>query len=203
MLLSSVILVLQETLEAALLVSVLLAISYQLSNRRAWLLLGVFGGALFSFMYARYMGSISEWFDYVGQEIVNAVLQIMTTFMIVACTWALFKSRQFDARGEQLKKIHCASIFLLLCSSGSDTGHYKRGFRNTALHERFPATTGLLPDGISWQFHRIQYWAECWYFALLWLIEPARQLAVRCSRYPHGVICRQYVFTGSFAAYTG
>ena len=65
MLLSSVILVLQETLEAALLVSVLLTISSQQWHRVTWLWFGVFGGIVLSFFYARFMADISEWFDYV------------------------------------------------------------------------------------------------------------------------------------------
>jgi hypothetical protein len=68
MLLSSVILVLQETFEAALLASVLLTISNQQWNRVAWLLIGIGGGMVLSFLYASNMREISEWFDYVGQE---------------------------------------------------------------------------------------------------------------------------------------
>jgi high-affinity iron transporter len=71
MLLSSVTLILQETLEAALLVSVLLVISHQQQNKSRWLLFGIAGGMLLSFLYAGYMVEISEWFDYVGQEIVT------------------------------------------------------------------------------------------------------------------------------------
>ncbi len=44
MLLNSVILVLQETLEAALLISMLMAISYQFVNRTLWLPLGLLIG---------------------------------------------------------------------------------------------------------------------------------------------------------------
>jgi len=127
MLLSSVILVLQETLEAALLVSVLLTISYQLWNRIAWLLFGIVGGLVLSYLYAGNMGEISEWFDYVGQEIVNAGLQVLTTFFIVVCTWAAYKSQR---RGSASLFTFCAAaaVALAITREGSEILLYLGGF---------------------------------------------------------------------------
>lgn len=112
MLLGSVILVLQETLEAALLVSVLLTISSYQWNRLAWLWFGIGGGVVLSVIYAGSMAEISEWFDYVGQEVVNASLQILTTLLITVCTWALFRSRQFNLSPEREQENHFISIFI-------------------------------------------------------------------------------------------
>lgn len=124
MLLSSVILVLQETLEAALLVSVLLVISRQQPNRNVWLLSGICGGLVLSFLYAGYMVEISEWFDYVGQEIVNATLQILTTVLIVVCTWAAYKNRFAHIF------VYCAAaaVALAITREGSETLLYLNGF---------------------------------------------------------------------------
>jgi len=113
MLLSSVILVLQETLEAALLISVLLTISNQQWSRVAWLLFGICGGMVLSYLYAGYMGEISEWFDYVGQEIVNASLQVLTTFLIVVCTWAAYKSQRRGSVVRQSQANPFASLFVI------------------------------------------------------------------------------------------
>jgi high-affinity iron transporter len=137
MLLNSVILVLQETLEAALLVSVLLVISNQQWNRVAWVAIGFSGGLVLSFLYASNMLEISEWFDYVGQEIVNASLQILTTLLVVVCTWALFKSRQIEARVGPAQKNRFTSLFifcaaaavaLVITREGSETLTYLSGF---------------------------------------------------------------------------
>jgi hypothetical protein len=124
MLLSSVTLVLQETLEAALLVSVLLTISHQQQNKSRWLLFGICGGMVLSFLYAGYMVEISEWFDYVGQEIVNATLQILTTLLIVVCTWAAFKKRFANIF------IFCAAsaVALAITREGSEILLYLNGF---------------------------------------------------------------------------
>lgn len=74
MLLTTVILVLRETLEATLIVSVLLAWSVLHGRGRGWagvaLLLGVAGAGL----YAACAATVSEWFDFVGMEIVNAAM---------------------------------------------------------------------------------------------------------------------------------
>ncbi len=120
MLLSSVILVLGDTLEAALLVSILLMISNQQWNKVAWLWFGIFGGLVLAWFFARYMAEISEWFDYVGQEIANASLQILTALLLVVCAWALCKSRQFDAGGGQSQENRFTFLFTF-CAAGAVT----------------------------------------------------------------------------------
>ncbi len=91
MFLDAVILVLQEVLEAALLLSVLLVVNQLLdqhftsSHRVAmrWygaaLLTGTAGAALMAWA----MPALSQWFDYVGPEIVNAFMQLL----IVVCLY--------------------------------------------------------------------------------------------------------------------
>lgn len=72
MLLTTVVLVLTETLEAAMIVSMLLAWSLLNGYRRRWiggaLLTGLAGSAL----YAAQAATVSDWFDYAGMEVVNA-----------------------------------------------------------------------------------------------------------------------------------
>jgi high-affinity iron transporter len=85
MFLSTVILVLQEILEAALLISVLLVLSRLLtrssnehlviSNR--WLPFAALFGLAGAWLYAAMMPVVSEWFDYVGLEIINGTIQII------------------------------------------------------------------------------------------------------------------------------
>lgn len=85
MLLTSVILVLQEMLEASLVISVLLAFSVHNQISRNWIWYALAAGIASAFFYARNIETMSEWFDYMGLEIVNASIQ----FMI--CLWvALF-----------------------------------------------------------------------------------------------------------------
>jgi len=137
MLLNSVILVLQETLEAALLISMLLAISYQQRSRSVWLPVGLVAGVIFSLWYASQMGAVSEWFDYVGQEVVNATIQILIMLLIVVCTWAFFKSRWINAHGDPSKHQRLTALFnfsaagavaMAVTREGSEIFLYLSGF---------------------------------------------------------------------------
>ena len=85
MFLNAVILILQEILEAALLVSVLLALMVlfdaALVQRGRWVLGAVAAGLAGASLYGRFMPRVSGWFDYVGLEVVNAGIQLA----ILAC----------------------------------------------------------------------------------------------------------------------
>jgi high-affinity iron transporter len=83
MLLNAVILILQETLEAALLISVLAAMCSMQRQKFGWLATGMMGGVILASIYAANLQKISEWFDYVGQEVVNALLQGLIALLIV------------------------------------------------------------------------------------------------------------------------
>lgn len=74
MLLNSVIFILRETLEAALVISVLLAIAAQLHQKPRWLRAGISVGVVGAYLYAANMKQLSAWFDYSGQEVINAAL---------------------------------------------------------------------------------------------------------------------------------
>ena len=70
MLLTNVVLVLREMLEAALIVSVLLAWSVLHDGGRGWIRSALATGIAGAAVYAANAATVSEWFDYVGMEIV-------------------------------------------------------------------------------------------------------------------------------------
>jgi high-affinity iron transporter len=76
MFLNSVILILQEILEAALLISVLLVFSKRYNIKPLWIIVGIGVGTIGALFFALSMAEVSEWFDYVGQEVVNALIQL-------------------------------------------------------------------------------------------------------------------------------
>ncbi len=134
MLLSSVILVLQETLEAALLVSLLLAASQQLSHKMSWVIYAIGGGLAFSLVYALEIGHVSEWFEYTGQEIVNASLQISVTLLIAICTWVLVRGwtpenrQRAGFRSSLFTQLAAATVMLAITREGSEVLIYLIGF---------------------------------------------------------------------------
>ncbi|HET6564755.1 MAG TPA: FTR1 family protein [Xanthomonadales bacterium] len=83
MLSNAVILILQETLEAALLISVLATVCYLHRMRFSWLMWGLVLGAGLASIYASQLQVVSEWFDHVGQEVVNAALQAAISALLV------------------------------------------------------------------------------------------------------------------------
>lgn len=116
MLLSSVILVLQETLEVSLLASILTAVGYQLQHGKKWIVPGLGGGFILAVLYAVYMRSISGWFDSVGQEIVNAVIQIAIAGIIVFLPWSVFSGQKHVEAAHGLNEDRDSHLFQVLAS---------------------------------------------------------------------------------------
>jgi high-affinity iron transporter len=104
MLINSVILILREVLEAALIVSVFLALSQKLQLSRRWLIPTLLFGFVSAVIYALNIQAISQAFEGIGQEIVNASLQLV----IFGCI-ALFV---FIIKNEQH---HQRTVFIIIC----------------------------------------------------------------------------------------
>lgn len=94
MFLSAVILILQEILEASLLISVLLVLTSILRKlwpgaftvERRWVVSAIVTGLAGAWLYAWLTPEVSLWFDYAGYEVVNASLQYITIgFVLVFC----------------------------------------------------------------------------------------------------------------------
>jgi high-affinity iron transporter len=93
MLLTSVILILQEMLEAALIISVLLAFSVINHISVKWISTALTLGIVSAIGYASQVERVSQWFDYVGLEIVNAGIQFTTAFCLVVFACLRFKKK--------------------------------------------------------------------------------------------------------------
>ncbi|MBL1433220.1 MAG: iron permease [Gammaproteobacteria bacterium] len=87
MFLNSIALISQEVLEASILISILMALAKQLQLSQRWVLIALVMGSIFAFIYGQNMGDVSEWFDYVGQEIVNASIQLLIVILMFLATF--------------------------------------------------------------------------------------------------------------------
>jgi high-affinity iron transporter len=88
-LLNAVIIILREVIEASLIISLFLAFSQIYNHSRTWLLKALVLGLISAAIYAINIGVVSQWFDGVGQEVINAGIQIiiylvLLTFLIIA-----------------------------------------------------------------------------------------------------------------------
>lgn len=92
MFLNAVILILQEILEAALLISVLLVLTSLFHDvwgrtftlHKSWVSYALIFGCAGAWMYAVFTPDISEWFDYVGQELMNSAIHLVSLTFLVA-----------------------------------------------------------------------------------------------------------------------
>lgn len=89
MLVNSVIIILREVLEAALIISVLLAISQQLKVSRQWIFFALAIGIVGSSIYATYIEDISMAMEGVGQEVVNGSLHLLIYSFIIMLIFSI------------------------------------------------------------------------------------------------------------------
>lgn len=102
MLLDIIILVLRETIEAGALLSLLLCISNQHKLGYRWLWSGMLIGAISASIYAFNFSLVGEWFDYAGQEVINASMQLVIyASLLFLCSLLIF-SKLRDSRVLQL-----------------------------------------------------------------------------------------------------
>jgi high-affinity iron transporter len=124
MLVNSVIIILREVLEAALIISVLLAISQQLKISRKWLFFALLIGLAGASVYATYIEIVSMAMEGVGQEVVNASLHLLIYGFIVMLIFSI-KDRAYY-RYLVLAMASCVAMAII--REGSEIVIYIGGF---------------------------------------------------------------------------
>lgn len=79
----AVLLILREVLEAALIISLLLALCYKLQLRFRWSLVALAIGIIGSWLLAHYAYAIAEAMEGTGQEILNAILYFVVILSVI------------------------------------------------------------------------------------------------------------------------
>lgn len=147
MLLTSVIVTVREVLEAAMIVSVLLAMAHTLALRQNWLGWALGTGMTGAFIFAANTGSLSEAFDGVGQEICNATLQFLIYICLAVCV-VLFNLRETARQSDTslFRLLMFISVALALTREGSEIILYLSAFR-TGLAQSLPVLIGAFIGG--------------------------------------------------------
>ena len=188
MLLNTVIFILQETLEAALVISILLAINYLFSITTRWLSYSIGFGLIGAFTYAFNMKAVSQWFSYVGQEVVNATLQIAIVVLIGIYTFIIFSYKRLPETALETPSsrtfyfIITGSIVALgIVREGSEILLYVSGFFLQSDGLSTVTVGGSIGFGIGLSIGIILYYALV-NMAEQWkLIFPVILLAVFCG----------------------
>ena len=128
MLLSSVIIILREVLEAALLISVLLVLTQSLDKSFRWVLWALLAGFISAAVYGMNIDVISEWFDGVGQEVVNALMQVGIFTLIAISMWLLVRQLHVRESSHLLALVMILTVALVVTREGAEVMIYLYGF---------------------------------------------------------------------------
>jgi high-affinity iron transporter len=129
MLVNSVIIVLREVLEAALMIGILLAVARHVPTGRRWLLVAfvlALGGAV---AYARNLATVSAMFGGVGQELLNAGMHLGVFAALVVVVFHI--ARRHGDVGERSRVLPAAmavAVALAVAQEGSEVFIYVSGF---------------------------------------------------------------------------
>ena len=114
MLINSVILVLREVLEAAMVVSVLLALSRNLRLPAGWLLWSVPITGFFIVLFSSTLDALTDAFDGAGQEVVSAGLQAAVFAGIVGVVF--FAELMRSGRVNSFRPLHWLMAITVICA---------------------------------------------------------------------------------------
>jgi high-affinity iron transporter len=136
MLLNSVIIVLREVLEAALLISILSALSGTLDLSRRWVGWSLCIGMAGAFLYSLGINAITDLFDGVGQEITSAAMQCMLYLLLLATTLLVAGGADIrGAYGRMAVLFMASAVCLAVTREGFEVLVYIYGF--TGILQQF------------------------------------------------------------------
>jgi high-affinity iron transporter len=155
--LDAVMLVLRETLEAALFISLLLALGGHLGLRGRWAWVAMPLGLLASWVLSRAAGSIADAFDGTGQELLNAALYATAIGCFIVLNTLLVPLLARGAPMAQPPRVHATTFRVLFvaivsCSiarEGSEVWIYLSSFSGVPDAMAAAVAGGLIGTGIG------------------------------------------------------
>ncbi len=176
MLLNSVIIILREVLEAAILISVMLSLSHYYKISFSWLKwslsLGV-GGAI---VYAFNVAVISNLLDGVGQEVLNASLQYLIYILLAGfCIWFVTKPSHTSISLKTASWVMAISISLSMVREFSELLIYLHVFSQGSA-TLMPVMIGaFLGVGIGSSvgiilYHFLNFLSDKWSFRMIFVV---------------------------------
>lgn len=149
MLLNSVILVLREVLEAAILVSVLLALSLNMRSTVRWFWWSLLVGAIGSVAFAAGLDFITDALDGTGQEVLNASLQGLVYVITIGIIWVSANYRGLPQQERALTTAMAAAVVCAMIREGSEIYIYIYGFTASDDHRTAVFAGSAIGTGIG------------------------------------------------------
>lgn len=131
--LSAVIIVLREVLEASLIVSTLLVASRVFGLPNRWAPRAVFWGIVGAGVIARCLGAVSEWFEGTGQELLNAIMLTMITLALICISFCIAwcarrDKRPNDGQARAMQALLICAVTTAVVREGAEIVIYVYGF---------------------------------------------------------------------------
>lgn len=150
--LNAVIVILRETLEASLLIGLMLIYSNLIKTHTRWLITSLASALLLAFIFAKNMHIISDWQEGIGQELLFASLLFIIAISILILNIAvLIASRQSDISrySKVITLLLMLSIFCAVSLEGSEIIIYLEAvqFQSEGIYATIVG--GLLGTGIG------------------------------------------------------
>ncbi len=158
MILSSVVIVLGEVLEAAILTSIFLAISHRFNTPRYWFTIALAIGSSSAAIYAASFDTVSQWFDGFGQEVINASTQLGIYICLLLFNALVFITRRDEKMTVYLQWIMAIGVSLAITREGSEIFIYLSGFLSSKALAIPVMTGGALGAGIGLSFGILMYY---------------------------------------------
>lgn len=159
MLLTSVILILREILEAALPLSILLAMTRFLQLRFLWFSIALAAGLAGAALYGTQLAAISSAFDGVGQELLNAALQILLYGLLIPIAALMIAHHCRDGvSATPLYAAMAVAVVAAVTREGSEIFIYLSAFRYQPEVFSSVLKGGLLGAGIGFSIGALFYY---------------------------------------------
>lgn len=146
MLINSVILVLREVLEAALLVSVLFSLSSLIRCGMRWFLWSLLLGLIGVVVFASNLDTITDSLDGAGQEVMNAGLQILVYTFLVGVIWFAARTQSISP---WLTYLMAGATACAIAREGSEIMVYITGFAAVEEHRSAVYAGSAIGAGIG------------------------------------------------------
>jgi high-affinity iron transporter len=103
--LATAVIVFREVIEAALIVSLVMAATTGIHRRNLWIAIGIAGGVLGAAIVAAFAGAISDLASGMGQEVFNAAIMFLAVCMLTwHCIWMSKHGRELAAAARAVGK---------------------------------------------------------------------------------------------------
>jgi high-affinity iron transporter len=149
MILSSVIIILGEVLEVAILLSLFMALSLRFKVSYNWIIWSLTIGCAGAIFYATNFDTISQLFDGFGQEVINASIQLGIYICLLLFNTLVYITRNEQPITKYLQLIMALSISLAITREGAEIFLYISGFYSSELLMMPVITGSILGGGIG------------------------------------------------------